>query len=42
MIYLDNNSTTPLHPDVKKKIIETLDFYGNASSKYEFGRCTRQ
>lgn len=42
MIYLDNNSTTPLHPSVKRKIIETLDMYGNASSKYEIGRCTRK
>lgn len=41
MIYLDNNSTTKLHPNVKKKIIETLDIYGNASSKYGIGRCAK-
>jgi cysteine desulfurase len=38
MIYLDNNSTTPLHPKVKQKIIETLDLYGNPSSAHETGR----
>lgn len=38
MIYLDNNATTPLHPKVKDKIIEFLDFYGNPSSAHETGR----
>lgn len=41
MIYLDNNSTTPLHPKVKEKIIEILDKYGNPSSAHEFGREVR-
>lgn len=41
MIYLDNNSTTEIHPNVKKKMIESIDMYGNASSKYEIGRCTK-
>ncbi|MCG8569997.1 MAG: cysteine desulfurase [Spirochaetes bacterium] len=41
MIYLDNNATTPLHPEVKKKIIETLDYYGNPSSAHQLGRETR-
>ncbi len=41
MIYLDNNSTTELHPNVKKKIIEYLDIFGNPSSKYELGRCAK-
>ncbi len=38
MIYLDNNATTPLHPQVKKKIISVLDEYGNPSSAHELGR----
>lgn len=38
MIYLDNNSTTPLHPEVKKKIITVLDEYGNPSSAHQLGR----
>ncbi len=38
MIYLDNNSTTPLHPAVKQKIVEILDLYGNPSSAHELGR----
>ncbi|HOV14149.1 MAG TPA: aminotransferase class V-fold PLP-dependent enzyme, partial [Spirochaetota bacterium] len=41
MIYLDNNATTPLHPKVKEKIIEFLDYYGNPSSAHEFGRFVR-
>jgi cysteine desulfurase len=41
MIFLDNNSTTPLHPKVKEKIIETLDNYGNPSSTHQFGRVVR-
>ncbi|MEA1987200.1 MAG: cysteine desulfurase family protein [Candidatus Marinimicrobia bacterium] len=41
MIYLDNNATTPLHPKVKEKIINFLDFYGNPSSVYEEGRKVR-
>ncbi len=41
MIYLDNNSTTPLHPKVKEKIIEILEQYGNPSSAHEFGRKVR-
>ncbi len=38
MIYLDNNATTPLHPKVKERIVELLDFYGNPSSAHETGR----
>ena len=41
MIYLDNNSTTPLHPKVKEKIIESLDWYANPSSAHEAGRKVR-
>lgn len=38
MVYLDNNSTTPLHPAVKQKIIDILDIYGNPSSVHQLGR----
>lgn len=37
-VYLDNNATTPLHPAVKQKIIESLDYFGNPSSAYTIGR----
>jgi cysteine desulfurase len=37
-IYLDNNATTPLHPDVKKAINGSLEVFGNASSLNSFGR----
>lgn len=41
MIYLDNSATTPLHPKVKEKIIETLNLYGNPSSMHSTGRQVR-
>jgi cysteine desulfurase len=41
-VYLDNNATTPLHPDVKKAIIEFLDFYGNPSSMHMDGRVVKE
>lgn len=37
LIYLDHNATTPLHPEVKETIVETLDVFGNASSLHPFG-----
>ncbi len=42
MIYLDNNSTTPLHPKVKEIIKDSLDFYSNPSSVYTSGRVVRE
>jgi cysteine desulfurase len=36
-IYLDHNATTPLHPEVKQCIVESLDLFGNASSAHPFG-----
>lgn len=42
MIYLDNNSTTPLHPKVKERIIGFLDHYGNPSSVHTLGREVKQ
>ncbi|MBF0521899.1 MAG: aminotransferase class V-fold PLP-dependent enzyme [Candidatus Omnitrophica bacterium] len=40
-IYLDHNATTPLHPEVKKTIINSLDDFGNPSSLHQFGRHAR-
>ncbi len=39
--YLDNNATTPLHPEVKKSFIDALDIFGNASSLHQMGRIAR-
>ena len=41
-VYMDHNATTPLHPEVKKKMTEALEFYGNPSSLHSFGRKSRQ
>ncbi len=40
-IYMDHNATTPLHPEVKKAIEESLDIFGNPSSLHHFGRHAR-
>ncbi|MEN8207992.1 MAG: cysteine desulfurase family protein [Candidatus Fermentibacteria bacterium] len=40
-IYLDHNATTPLHPEVKSAIIESIDVFGNPSSLHEDGRNAR-
>lgn len=37
LIYLDHNATTPLRPEVKQVIIDSLDIFGNASSLHPFG-----
>src|SRR6056297_1839388 len=37
-IYLDYNATTPLHPQVKQKMIAAMDTFGNPSSMHRFGR----
>ncbi|MBN1297125.1 cysteine desulfurase [bacterium] len=37
LIYLDHNATTPLHPEVKRTIVDSLDIFGNASSLHPFG-----
>lgn len=37
-IYMDNNATTPLHPEVKRIIKEAMDEFGNPSSLHSFGR----
>lgn len=36
-VYLDNNSTTPLHPEVKAIMIEAFDLFENPSSIYSAG-----
>ena len=40
-IYLDNNATTPLHPEVKKELKKAMDIFGNPSSLHGFGRQAR-
>ena len=42
IIYMDNNATTPIHPEVKKAMIDTIGVYGNPSSLHEPGREARQ
>jgi len=41
-IYLDHNATTPLHPEVKKTLIEMMEIYGNPSSLHSDGREARR
>lgn len=42
MIYLDNNASTPLDPDVRAAITVALDLYGNPSSVHSDGRRARR
>lgn len=37
-IYMDNNATTALHPEVKKTLSESMDYFGNPSSLHSLGR----
>lgn len=41
-VYLDNNATTPLHPEVKKAMKKAMESFGNPSSLHEFGRKSAQ
>lgn len=41
-IYLDNNATTPLDPQVKRAMTEMLDCYGNPSSIHHQGIMARK
>lgn len=41
-VYFDNNATTPLHPEVKKTLVEGLEIFGNPSSMHAFGREARE
>jgi cysteine desulfurase len=38
VIYLDNNATTPLHPEVIKDLTNSFNLFGNPSSMHFFGR----
>ena len=41
-IYLDNNATTPLHPEVLEAMLPGLrEYYGNPTSIHSFGRSAR-
>lgn len=40
-VYLDNNATTPLHPEVARTMQEALALFGNPSSMHEYGRLAR-
>ena len=42
MVYMDNNATTPIHPEVAEEITRQLSNYGNPSSMHEPGRAARQ
>lgn len=37
-VYLDNNATTPLRPEVREAIASVFDVYGNPSSHHHFGK----
>ena len=41
-IYMDNNATTPLYPEVKKTMVKAMDVFGNPSSLHVFGRQAKQ
>jgi cysteine desulfurase len=40
-VYMDNNATTPLHPQVKEEMIIAMEVFGNPSSMHQFGRTAR-
>jgi cysteine desulfurase len=40
-VYMDNNATTPLHPQVREEMTGAMSVYGNASSFHSFGREAR-
>jgi cysteine desulfurase len=42
MIYLDNNASTPLDPEVRAAMAAALDLYGNPSSVHSDGRRARR
>lgn len=41
-VYLDNNATTPLHPEVVRALTEAMGHFGNPSSMHTFGRDARR
>jgi len=40
-VYIDYNATTPLRPEVKAVMTESMEIYGNASSMHGSGRAAR-
>lgn len=42
VIYLDNNASTPLDPEVREAIAASLETYGNPSSVHSYGRRARR
>jgi cysteine desulfurase len=43
MVYLDNNATTPLDPQVQEKMVDFLrNHFGNPSSLYPIGRAVKE
>jgi len=41
-VYMDNNATTPIHPEVKAEMRRALDVFGNPSSLHSYGRRARR
>ncbi len=41
-VYLDNNATTPIAPEVKEAMFASVDLYGNASSMHSAGRAAAE
>lgn len=41
-VYLDNNATTPIHPEVKSAIMDAINLYGNPSSMHHFGQAAQR
>ena len=41
-IYMDHNATTPMHPQVKRAMVEAMELFGNPSSLHWFGQQARQ
>ncbi|MBW2562274.1 MAG: aminotransferase class V-fold PLP-dependent enzyme [Deltaproteobacteria bacterium] len=42
IIYMDNNATTPIHPEAKKAMIDSIGVFGNPSSLHSPGREAKQ
>lgn len=40
-VYMDNNATTPLHPEVKEELKKAMEVFGNPSSLHQFGRSAK-
>lgn len=41
-IYFDHNSTTPIAPQVQKRIAEVMEHYGNPSNQHHIGKRVRK